>query len=80
MNTKIIEDMEKLDKAIKESKSNKTLLEGRKSEIIKQMKEKFKVDNLEDLSALIEKEEKELQLIVSQIEKDYKEIKTKYNW
>ena len=80
MNATIITDMEKLDKAIKESKNNKAVLEGRRTEVVDQMQKKFGVNNVGDLSSLIETAKTELEEIELEVEVAYKKIKTKYNW
>lgn len=80
MNATIITDMEKLDKAIKESKNNKAILEGRRTEVVDQMQKKFGVSKVDDLSSLIETAKIELEELESEVEAAYKKIKTKYNW
>jgi flagellar biosynthesis chaperone FliJ len=76
----IQEDLKNLKDNIDNAKTNLAKLEGRESELLKQLKKDFGVNTVEEAEKKIAQLEKEYKKKKESIEKDYKTLKEQYDW
>ena len=73
-------DLKNLKDNIDNAKTNLAKLEGRETELLKQLKKDFGVNTIEEAEKKITQLEKEYKKKKESIEKDYKTLKEQYDW
>jgi hypothetical protein len=76
----ILKDLEKLGSSLEEAKSNLSREEGRLEEMYKSLKSEFEVENLKEAKLEVNSLTSELEEIENEIQKDYSELKSNYDW
>lgn len=77
---KIAEDIDKLGEEIETAKRNLSQLEGRKEEVVKQIKTEFGITTVEELDTLKIKESQELETLKTSIREVYNNLKKEFQW
>ena len=78
--SEILKELEELGDQIETAKSEKAKEEGRLDEMNKTLKSEFEVDSLGKADTLLTKMDKELKDLDEEIQKDYTELRTNYDW
>jgi predicted metal-dependent hydrolase len=73
----IIKELESLSKKIEEAKHKKSSCEGRQLEILKQLKNKYDVDTIDEAEVLLEKYQQKMEALDKKIKIKFAELKTK---
>jgi predicted metal-dependent hydrolase len=73
----IIKELETLSKKIEEAKHKKSSCEGRQLEILKQLKNKYDVDTIDEAEVLLEKYQQKMEALDKKIKIKFAELKTK---
>jgi predicted transcriptional regulator len=72
-------DLLKLKKQIEEAKATTSELKGHQSALMKQLKDDWKCNTIEEAEKLMAKYDKEIKTLTANIEKGMKELEGKYN-
>jgi ribosomal 50S subunit-associated protein YjgA (DUF615 family) len=73
----IIKELESLSKKIEEAKHKKSSCEGRQLEILKQLKNKYDVETIEEAEILLEKYQQKMEVLDKKIKTKFAELKAK---
>ena len=76
----IQEDLKRLKENIDNAKNSQATLEGRKIELLKQLKKDHGLLSIEDAKKEIIRLEKEYTKLETQIQKDYDKLREDYDW
>lgn len=77
---KIISELNKLKKGIDEAKTQVTVLQDRKTQYLKRLKDEFSLTSIDLAEKWVANIEKELQKSGEEIQKRFKALQEKYNW
>lgn len=80
MSQSVFERIDALGKNLQEAKKNKNILDGRKAEIFKTLKETYGISTKEELEKRIAESGKKREKIVGEISALLNEINQKYDW
>lgn len=78
--TDIQKDLKALKENIETAKNSQATLQGRKMELLKQLKKDYGLNSVEDAQKEITRLEKESTKLETQIQKDYDKLKAEYDW
>jgi predicted metal-dependent hydrolase len=73
----IIKELETLSKKIEEAKHKKSSCEGRQLEILKQLKNKYDVETIEEAESLLEEYQQKMDVLEKEIKVKFDELKNK---
>jgi uncharacterized membrane-anchored protein YhcB (DUF1043 family) len=79
-NDNIQNELTRLKEIIDNAKNNLATLNGRKIELLKQLKKEFGISSLEEAKEKIKKLQSESKELENKIEQDYKTLKEEYDW
>ena len=77
---KIINELTKLNKEIADAKTKVAVLEGRRDEALKRLKEEHGLKSIEAAQIALKKMEAELEKIRIDIENKFKQLREDYSW
>jgi len=77
---KIVDSLAILKKGIEEAKIEKSKLDGREQEGLKQLKEIHGISSIKEIDTMIAKLEKENTVITSQIQTLFAELQNSFEW
>jgi len=80
MDEKVIKDLEKLDKEIKNAQEDKARLEGRLETLYGQLKEEFDIDTIEGAEKRLREIKAVMEEKSKQIDEQYTALKEGYEW
>jgi hypothetical protein len=76
----IIDSLSNLSQQIEKAKQQKSSLEGRQEEILRQLKGKFSIDTIEEAEDLLLKYEEEEKGLEKEINVKFTELRKQYSW
>jgi chromosome segregation ATPase len=76
----ISERLLNLSEQISDAKQQVAVLQGRKEEATKRLKEEFLLDSIESAQEYIEKSEKEILILEKSIQEDFKKLQEDFKW
>ena len=77
---KIINELSKLNREIADAKTKVAVLEGKREEYLKRLKEEHGLKSIEAAQTTLKKLEAELEKIRIDIENKFKQLKEDYSW
>lgn len=77
---KIINELSRLNKEIADAKTKVAVLEGKREESLKRLKDEHGLKSLEAAMTSLKKTEAELEKIRVDIEKKFQQLKEDYSW
>ena len=77
---KIINELSKLNKEIADARTKVAVLEGKRDECLKRLKEEHGLKSLEAATTALKKTEAELEKIRIDIENKFKQLREDYSW
>lgn len=80
MSANIQEEVKRLKESIDGAKTNIATLDGRETEILKQLKKEHHLSSKEEVEEKLKELKKKESLLDKQIQNDFNSLKEKYDW